>query len=286
MTFRDAGISLAPRSIGECIDLATVLCGQRLPACLLIWGTWSLPAMAAVWAVASTTRFGWLAAWIAVGLASAPLGLCLVAYASAIAFADRASIKRQTLQSVAAAWPVLFARLGLRLVQVPLLVLGWLPGLMLLVSTSFLAESRVLKQLRQHRHDHQMREVVKQEYSDLVSRAALLSAFGFALWVVLAITTDAASKLLFDVPLILGRIAEAGRNPWGEFDIDYYFAGLGETLFHDPVTLVTLTGTALAAYMLCRLAWFLSYVDLRLRRDCWDLEIALAEEAQRWETPR
>ena len=48
MKFRDAGIALAPRSIGACIDLAVVLCGQRLPACLLIWGVWSLPAMAAV----------------------------------------------------------------------------------------------------------------------------------------------------------------------------------------------------------------------------------------------
>ena len=30
------------------------------------------------------------------------------------------------------------------------------------------------------------------------------------------------------------------------------------------------------------LAWFFAYVDLRIRRDCWDLELALAEEAQRW----
>jgi hypothetical protein len=107
--------------------------------------------------------------------------------------------------------------------------------------------------------------------------------FGLALWFVLTITVDAASKLLFDVPLILGRIAEATRNPWGDFDPDTFFAGLGSALFHDPVVLTTLTGTALAAYSFCRLAWFLSYVDLRIRRDCWDLEMALAEEAQRWE---
>jgi len=286
MRFRDAGIALAPRSIGACIDLAVVLCGQRLPACLLIWAVWSLPAMATVWIVARSSEYGWLAAWVAVGLASAPLGLCLVAYASAVTFAEPAEIRRRTLQAIGSAWPILLARLALRVVQWPLLLLGGLPGLVLMVSMAFLAESRVLKPFRRQQHDHRMRDVVKQEFSDLISRAALLAAFGLALWFVLTITADAAAMLLFDVPLVLGRIAEATRNPWGSNDVETYLTGLGQTLFHDPVSLTTLTGTALAAYTLCRLAWFLAYVDLRLRRDCWDLEIALAEEAERWEAVR
>ncbi|HUQ72198.1 MAG TPA: hypothetical protein VM165_21910 [Planctomycetaceae bacterium] len=283
MRFRDAGISLEPRPIGACIDLALVLSGRRLGACLLIWATWSLPAMGAVWIAARSSEYGWFAAWVAIGLASAPMGLCLVAYASAVAFAEPGDIKRQTLQSIWTAWRVLLARIALRVLQWPLLLMGLLPGLLLIVSTSFLAESRVLKRFRHGRHDHKMREVVRQEYSDLVSRAALLGAFGLVLWFVLAITVDAASMLLFEFPLILGRIAEATRNPWGAFDPDTFFFGMFDALFHDPVILSTLTGTALAAYGLCRLAWFLSYVDLRIRRDCWDLEVALADETQRWE---
>ncbi len=42
-----------------------------------------------------------------------------------------------------------------------------------------------------------------------------------------------------------------------------------------------------------RLAWFFTYVDLRIREDCWDLEVALQAEVARghfrpteeWVTP-
>lgn len=282
MKFTEAGISLEPRPVGACVDLALVLFGRRLGPCLLIWATWSLPAMAATWIVARSTDYGWFAAAVATGLASAPLGLSLVAYASAIAFADPGETKRWTLQALFAAWPVLLARLALRVLQLPLLMVGVLPGLMLIVSTSFYAENRVLKAARRRRHDHRIRELIRREFSDLVSRAAILAAFWVVLWFTLSITLDAAATLLFDLPLILGRISEAVRNPWGPPEVETLFVTAFDVLFHDPVTLTTLTGTALAAYMLCRLAWFLSYVDLRIRRDCWDLEVALAEEARRW----
>jgi hypothetical protein len=283
MKFTDAGISLEQRPIGACIDLSLVLFGRRFLPCLLIWATWSLPAMAVTWIAARSTDYGWLAAALAVGFASAPLGLCLVAYAAAIAFAEPGEIKPWTLRAIAGAWPVLILRIVLRAVQLPLLVVGLLPGLMLIVATAFMAENRVLKALRRRRHDHRVRDLVQQEFSDLVSRAAILAGFGLLLWFTLAITVDATSMLLFDFPLILGRIAEAVRNPWGPPDPETLFFTMFEVLFRDPVTLTTLTGTALGAYALCRLAWFLSYVDLRIRRDCWDLEVALAEEARRWE---
>jgi hypothetical protein len=45
--------------------------------------------------------------------------------------------------------------------------------------------------------------------------------------------------------------------------------------------MTVLTVTALAAYAIGRLAWFLCYIDVRVRQDCWDLELSMMREAVR-----
>ena len=34
-------------------------------------------------------------------------------------------------------------------------------------------------------------------------------------------------------------------------------------------------------YPVIRLAWMLSYIDLRIRRDCWDVALKIDQEAER-----
>jgi hypothetical protein len=37
---------------------------------------------------------------------------------------------------------------------------------------------------------------------------------------------------------------------------------------------------ALFVFMYLRIAWFLTYIDLRIREDCWDVELKLTQETE------
>ena len=40
---------------------------------------------------------------------------------------------------------------------------------------------------------------------------------------------------------------------------------------------------AFLVYPIGRLAWFFCYIDVRVRRDCWDMELSIIQEAERLE---
>jgi hypothetical protein len=53
-----------------------------------------------------------------------------------------------------------------------------------------------------------------------------------------------------------------------------------ELLARDPLVLAALTATALLVYPINRLAWFFCYIDIRVRKDCWDLELRLEKKTR------
>jgi hypothetical protein len=102
------------------------------------------------------------------------------------------------------------------------------------------------------------------------------------LWLVLLFTLDFASSRLLGWPLVWGRV---------QVDLSY-LEGISEAtrylinaLWGDPVVVTTAVAAAFLAYPVGRLAWFFCYLDVRVRRDCWDMELAMLREARRLETP-
>ena len=49
----------------------------------------------------------------------------------------------------------------------------------------------------------------------------------------------------------------------------------------EPGVVTWMVVTALLVYAMGRLAWFISYIDLRVRYDCWDMELEMFEQARR-----
>jgi len=85
------------------------------------------------------------------------------------------------------------------------------------------------------------------------------------------LTARAPASLVFQVDILIFRLG----------DIDFMAGQFWDFLATDPRLLTVLTATALLAYPMTRIAWFLCYIDLRVRRDCWDLELGLTREAAR-----
>ena len=48
----------------------------------------------------------------------------------------------------------------------------------------------------------------------------------------------------------------------------------------DPRVLAMLTAFILLVYPIGRLAWFFTYIDLRVRLDCWDMELRMTEVSE------
>ena len=95
------------------------------------------------------------------------------------------------------------------------------------------------------------------------------------LWISLFLTVDVFSGMLFTTPILFGRVfTEAGVA-----GLDYFW----HLVFRDRRVLMTMAATGLAVYSLGRIAWFFCYIDLRVRRDLWDMELKLAREAARLE---
>lgn len=276
-----AGIALSPRSIGLCLDMALYVIGRRLGDGLALFASVAVPVGLFVGLGAGWTDYGWVFA-VAGGLfGSVPLGLLIVTYAMSLALGDGLSWTetwRRMLGTMRGLLAVKLLGRGLIGVCAPLLI----PSVWMLVTYGFEAERRAFRHYREDRHQHQVRDLVRGAYSDLLIRAATLFAFGGLLWLVLLLTTDATCKLLVDYSPLFAPLAAASEDPWGYLDPFEVMGNVLTAAVTHPAILTVVTLTGLATYAVLRLAWFFTYVDLRIREDLWDLEAALATEAARW----
>lgn len=279
----EAGITLEPRSSTACLDLAFRHLGRRWLWLGVLTLLMSVPPLVVTVLVAQQSNWGWLAAIASVLITSPILGVALVADTASIAFRDPLTVGRLLRLTFVDSLPLLVQKLAVRCVIFCVLSLV-IPAVLLVVMTGYWTESHMLQRFRRQAHDHRTRDLVKLEFSDLVVRVMLMGLFGGALWFLLMILVDAVLKVLFDVSPILGTLADATHDPWGYRDsVDVSF-DMWAAIFTDSRILSIAVLTAMATYTVLRLAWFFSYVDLRIRRDCWDLEVALADEAERWST--
>ncbi|HET6422445.1 MAG TPA: hypothetical protein VFG20_02105 [Planctomycetaceae bacterium] len=285
MRFHDAAISLQPRSIGSCLDVALVFVGQHLALCLQILAYIALPACVGVYFASRFTQLGWFWCLLAVGVMSIPLGTALVSAAVRTAVGQPCTAPAAIANAFRSTWQTMFIVAILRPVHLALMFAGVLPGAAVMIYTGFHAESRLFSRWRAGEHDHRIGDLVKLEFGDLLTRGLGIAMFGLLFWGLLTITVDATAMLLLGVSPCLGRLFEAVRNPWGLADFEAWWHAFWTFVTTDAMALTTITATALITYAVCRLAWFFAYVDLRIRRDCWDVEVALAEEAQRWRSP-
>ena len=276
MRLDQATISLEPRTTVNCLDLAIRYYGQHLREVGALWLVTAVPCCALILLLGRWYDINfWLAAAV-VFFASSPLGVLIGLAAVPTAFGEpftfpnlRRRVRRQGLGLLARG---LVYRIGIALG----LLLCIVPGVWLALRTGFFVEQACLLDLDRQLHDRRTSQLIKEEAVDLLLRACGILLFCAILWFCLFITFDAACSILFGVPLLLGRLLGPGASGLSEADV---FA----LLFKSPPVLAAMTAVALGVYPIGRLAWFFCLVDLRVRRDCWDMELKLSREAQRLE---
>lgn len=282
--FTEAGITLEPRTVSLCIDMAFRFVGQEWRAVLGCLLGCAIPAAVLIDAGARWTPVGWLIALIVTAIATVVLGNLLVTHAASVAFREPLSYRRFFQLALWQSLSMIVTKSLMRLVVLLMFPLV-IPAVMLLVYGRFNTESHILRAFRRSEHEHRARDLVQKEFSDLVLRMSQLLAFGCLFGIVTMLTCDALCKLLLDFSPFFGTLQEAARSPWGYYDPLDIIEELWTALIGDSRILILMSFSTLATYAVLRLAWFFTYVDLRIRRDCWDLEVALADETQRWERP-
>jgi hypothetical protein len=142
----------------------------------------------------------------------------------------------------------------------------------LAVRYGFLAEIILLEQSRGFQFERRTSDLMRGTFFDLLLRFFVVN--GFYLCIVMSLFTliDLTSGVVFGMPILFGRITG------GFFLDDVQFL-----VMHDPLVVTAICATLWLAYPLARLTWFFCYLDTRIRKEAWDIELDFRIEAQRLE---
>lgn len=265
-----ATLALEPRSVGECIDLAVLFYRRHATKLLtlsLLFGV--VPVAAGV--IASSSGTGWLWSGLLFVFVSPFLGAAVVAGAGHHVFGEEFTVK-SALQNVGARLGTLALLLpAARIAYGAVSVMCW--GLLTVpVATryGFLSEVVILEQLRGYRIPTRCAEILRDMYADACGRYVAIAGFAFGVSSILFILLDLGSQVLFGIPVFAAKVS------WAVAADDIL-----NLLAYDPLLVGVLSATWWLVYPLARLAWFFCYLDARVRKEGWDVEIALRVEARR-----
>ncbi|MBI3866845.1 MAG: hypothetical protein HY290_33615 [Planctomycetia bacterium] len=280
MRFDQVTVSLEPRGTANCLDLALCFTRHYLKPIAGLWATIAVPACVLVYMLVEYYEFKlWMAALILFFVTS-PLGVLLMAGAAPCAFGEpftyRGTFRRLGWRGIG----LIIKGLALRVATALAAVLFIFPGWYLGVRQGFFVEQAVLSKMARHLHDRRADELLQGEIGDLFFRSAAIGLFSLMIWFVLLITVDTACSTLLGWPILMGRCKVDMSYLANSADLPEY---IFKFLWSDPIVITASLAVALLVYPIARLAWFFCYIDVRVRRDCWDMELQIIQEAQRLE---
>ena len=271
MRIEAATIVIEPRSVGACLDLAVLFYRRHAREILKLTLVLALPSTILSFLIADRSQDGLLWSAVLFFLLSPVLGAALVAGAGRGVFGEPFEA-RSALRALAARLgrllsAIFFSRLVI--VLCGLLCLG-IPGVLPAVYYGFLPELLLLEDLKGGRARRRLSDLMRHTFVDLTARQ--VSLLGFMAVTVLSLFTllDEASGALLGLPILLGR---ASRS--------FFWQEMSTLLLYDPWVVAVLSATCWLAYPLARLAWFFCYLDLRIRKEGWDVELDFRIEADR-----
>ena len=144
----------------------------------------------------------------------------------------------------------------------------WGPfALAILGRGAFRSERLALRAISARLHDGHADALVKAETFALAGRALGTAVLCGGLWAAAGLTFDLTCSALRAWRPVLGQALEAPA----------FWRGLAA----DPTAAAVGAGTAVGVYVVGRVGWFATLVDLRVRRDCWDVQQSVMRERDR-----
>jgi len=273
----DPAIALTPRTHDQNVDLGMLIHRQYLGEFLRIWAICVFPACVATYALGLLTSQGLLFGIGIFLMASGPLGILTAATTFQL-------LRGQTCQ-LPAAWGALgpyphllmLRSLGMALLQFLLLGCGLIPGVLLMNRESCFIEEHLFRLHFSLHGDRNLRGRSERLHSRTNQDGAGISLFWFALWLMILFSVDFLTDRLLGIPLMLGRVG-VDVNYSG---FDGLIAAFWSFLVGDPFFSTLLVATALLAFQVVRIGWFLNYCDDRIRRECFDVELRIRAEVER-----
>lgn len=278
MRFEQVAVPLVPRTTSNCLDLAVVFLRAHFAPIARLWALVALPSCVSVYVLVDRFEFKMPLALAVFFFVTSPLGSLLISGAAPCAFGEPFTFQRTLQRLGPRGVGLILWGLAVRCLAALGILLFIFPGWYLLVRTGFRVEKVALSRIADHLHDRRTSELIKGEMGDLFARSAGILLFSFLLWLALLLTIDFASSTLLGLPILFGRL----QADWSYMDelgnVMIYAFGF---LWSDPIVITASLATALMVYPLGRLAWFFCYLDVRVRRDCWDMELQITQEAER-----
>lgn len=278
MRFDKATVALTPLTISNTLDLAfRALQIHFLP----IAGGWlaiTVPTCLVVWGVLDQFELNWVVGAIGYALATVAFNAYLGGAMAAAAFGEPFTMQSAWERVFRRGGQLLWISLGMRCLEVIAAGFCIIPAIWVTVRYGFAIEQKVLKEIGERRNDRAVSELIGNAASDLVVRWGTIVLFSLLVWVSLSATIDWAAETLLQRPIIHGRLNVDAR--YFE-DRSYMVAYIYNLLWKDAAVITFLTAVALAVYPLFRIAWFFALIDLRVRQDCWDVELQIEQEAER-----
>jgi hypothetical protein len=271
MKLEDTTVTIEPRSVGACLDLAFVFYRCHARSLLFLTLLFALPAVAlSAVLVAAIGENGMLWGGLGFFLVCPVLGAVVVSGAGRAVFGEPLEPMAALRGLSGVWWRLLVSVLTTRLLVLAAASCFFLPSLLLNVYFGFLVEVMVLEGLHGGEARRRCRGLTTPTYLDLLFRECALLLFMAAATVALFTLVDQLAGLLLGHSLLSG--------------LESRFLGDSlRRLFADPWTMALLTATLWFVYPLARLAWFFSYLDARIRKEGWDLELGFRMEARRIE---
>jgi hypothetical protein len=273
MRLDGAIFAIEQRSIGGCIDLAIVFLREHFFSILQLLAWFAVPSVLLTWWLVD--RYEWsLAGCLLLFAFECPFfGGALVAAAGHRVFGDRFSsmnglrhlFRRLTLYSVLI--------IVMRMIILCALWLLIIPGYMVATRYGFLAEVLLLEGCPARRFESRLTDLMNETFLRLVGRLITVASFFSIVVVSVFVLVDVVSGTLLGLPILIGRVS----------DPDYFIEELTTLLSSDSRVAVVLVSVAWLVYPVTRLAWMFCYLDVRIRKEAWDVELAFRVEAQRLE---
>lgn len=280
MRFDRPTISLEPRTTSNCLDLAFMFMRTYFVTIFALWSTVAIPACVATFILVDRYEYNLLAAIVVYTFASSGLGVVIMIGAAPCAFGEPFTFRTTMRRLASGSFTLLLWGLLQRLAILAGFCFLLIPGWYLIARTGFFVEQSVLKNIARHLHDRRADELLKGEMGELMFRLGWMAIYSALLWLGLLFTFDALASHMFGWPIFLGRLKVDATYLEDVPELMQYALSF---MWSDSIVVTSMLAVALLIYPLVRLAWFFCYVDVRVRRDCWDMELQILQEARRLE---
>lgn len=282
MSLAKAGITFEPRNAVNCIDLAVKFVGQHLRHVLIAWCLVVIPTCVGIYSLSRWLSFG---AWIlplVLLFATLPLEVLLMLYALPVAMGEAREGETYSSRMRRIGTRMFWKGLGQRIVTLLGTMFAVLPGVFAVLMYGFYVEQTWFSDTKSSDSQTNLTKLMREAPGELFGRLVWISAFCGLLTLSLFLLVDYTANM-FDMPIFIGRIAESmpAYEHLNQFDFEAIFADIGYLLWYDPVVVTTMAAVMMFVFTIGRLAWFLCYVDMRVRRDLWNTELEFERLAAR-----